>query len=51
MEIYQNAIRIYCLPDGAHCNADEEKRSPLDLDFCPIGYDVCDPDCRFYTEE
>lgn len=26
MEMYQNGIRIYCLPNGAACEADESLR-------------------------
>ena len=34
MEMYQDGVPIYALPDGAICKADERKRSPLDIDVC-----------------
>lgn len=51
MEIYQDGVPVYVLPDGAYCEADEERRSPLDLDHCPAGYNWCDSDCCFYGED
>lgn len=51
MEVYQDGIEVHCLPDGAVCKVDEEKRSPLDIDYSPIGCDFCTGDCIEYTEE
>lgn len=50
MDMTQDGVEIYCLPDGAHCKADEEKRNPLDIDECPIGCEVCTGDCFYYAE-
>ncbi len=51
MEMVQDGFGTYCLPDNAYCNADEEKRSPLDIDDCPIGCEVCSGDCCHYRED
>lgn len=51
MEMKQDGVRVYCLPDGAICKAGEEKRSPLDIGECPIGYEECSGDCFYYSEE
>lgn len=51
MELAQDGVEVYCLPDNAYCNADEEKRSPFDIDDCPIGCDVCSGDCYYYRED
>lgn len=51
MEVYQDGVEVYCLPDGATCRVDEENRSPLDIDCCPLGYDFCTGDCDKYAEE
>ena len=51
MEMYQGEVPVYVLPEGAYCKADKEGRSPVDLDYCPAGYDKCDPDCYFYVED
>mgnify|MGYP005757915041 CR=1 FL=1 len=50
MEMIQDGVRVYCLPDGAVCRADEEKRSPLDIDVCPFRYEICTGDCDQYDE-
>lgn len=50
MEMYQDGVKIFCLPCGAVCEADKEKRSPLDIDICPCGYEICTGDCTEYTE-
>jgi len=50
MDMIQDGVEIYCLPDGARCGADENKRSPLDLDECPVGCEVCTGDCMHYGE-
>lgn len=51
MEMYQDNVQVYILPENAMCIADEEKRSPLDIEECPIGNDFCTGDCPWYTEE
>lgn len=33
------------------CRADAEKRNPLDMDVCPMGYDSCVDGCEEYDEE
>ena len=48
-------IQIYCLPDDAKCLADEEKRSPEQMDQCPLctkpWENICKPEtCPQYTE-
>lgn len=47
----QDGVEVYCLPDGAKCESNEEKRSPLDIDVCPMGYKKCDGDCLCYKED
>lgn len=49
MLMIQDGIEVYCLPDGACCEVDENHRSPLDLDDCPLGYETCNgkSDLRF----
>lgn len=51
LSMYQNGIRVRVLPDEAHCLADNENRSPLELEECPIGMETCDGDCSYYQEE
>lgn len=51
MEFVQDGVEVYCLPDNAYCNADEEKRNLLDIDDCPIGCNVCSVDCYHYRED
>lgn len=36
MEIIQNGVRVLFLPDNAYCDASAGKRSPFDLDDCPL---------------
>lgn len=50
MDMIEDGVDVYCLPDTAHCRADEEKRNPLELEECPIGCDVCIGDCYYYAE-
>jgi hypothetical protein len=50
MDMYQDGVEIYCLPDDANCKADEEKRSPMDIEECPMGYIKCTGGCFYYTE-
>ncbi|MCI8378698.1 MAG: hypothetical protein HFH72_09295 [Lachnospiraceae bacterium] len=51
MEMVQDGVEVYCLPDNAYCELDEEKRSPFDIDDCPKGCKVCDGDCYYYKED
>lgn len=51
MEIYQDGVAVYVLSDGAICKAGEYKRSPLDIDNCPLGHEICTGDCDQYEEE
>lgn len=50
MKIYQDGVPVYVLPEGAMCRLDERKRSPLDIDICPFGYEICTGDCSQYEE-
>lgn len=51
MRIVQNGVEVYCLPDIAYCDADDEKRSPIEIDECPMFHETCDGDCIHYHEE
>ena len=51
MEMYQDGVSVYVLPDGAICKADECKRNPIDIDDCPLGYEICTGDCDQYIEK
>lgn len=51
MEMYQDGVPVYVLPDGSCCEADDARRSPIDLEYCPVGYDRCDSNCCFYEED
>lgn len=51
MDMYQDGIKILILPDGAMCKADKLKRSPLDINICPLGHETCEGDCDQYEEE
>lgn len=51
MEMVQDGVEVYCLPDNAYCEADEEKRSPFDIYDCPLGCAVCSGDCCHYRED
>lgn len=42
MKMKYEDVDVYCLPDGAVCKMDEKRRSPLEIEECPIGYDECD---------
>lgn len=50
MEMYQDGVRVWCLPDGAHCYEDELGRSPLDMNECPLGNEMCNGNCQYYEE-
>lgn len=51
MEFIQDGVEVYCLPDEAYCAADEERRSPIDIDKCPVGCSTFDEDCYYYRED
>lgn len=48
--MYQDGVRIMILPEGAACLADDDERSPLDLEECPCGHETCLPECEWYTK-
>jgi hypothetical protein len=50
MDMFQNGIEIFCLPEGAKCEADEKERNPLDIEKYPMGYSECSGDCFYYSE-
>lgn len=50
MDMKKEGIEIYCLPDEANCQADEHKRSPLEIEECPKEYEECTGDCFYYSE-
>ncbi len=51
MEMYQDGVRVWNLPDEASCVSDEKRRNPLDIEECPIGKEFCTGDCMYYTEK
>lgn len=51
MRMFQDFVEIMVLPDGAKCLADEECRDPLDIEECPLGYEVCSGNYSYYNEE
>lgn len=51
MRMVQDGIDVYCLPDNAYCAADDKKKSPLDIDDCPNGCEICEGDCYYYHED
>ena len=53
MEMYQDGVRVWCSPDGAHCILDEDKRNPLEMgdDECPMGCETCHGECMYYVED
>ena len=50
MEMYHCGERVYVLPENAVCKADEYKRSPLDIEICPLGHEICTGNCDQYDE-
>lgn len=50
MIMMQDGVEVYCLPDGACCEADEKIRSPLNVEECPLGFEECTGDCVHYAE-
>ena len=51
VEMFEDGVEAYVLPDDNFCLADEEHRSPLELGKCPLGHDYCSGDCFYYSEE
>lgn len=51
MKMEQDGVRVFTLPDEATCLRDEERRSPLELEECPVGEEICRGDCFFYAED
>ena len=51
LKMYQDDVEVMILPDSAACLADDDGRSPLDLDECPCEYETCFPDCAWYVEQ
>ena len=47
----QDGVEEHCLPDGACCEKNDDRRSPLDIEECPIGCSECDGDCFYYSED
>lgn len=50
MEMYRDGIEICILPKTAKCCADDDERSPLDINRCPMGECYCSGDCDYYAE-
>ena len=51
MLMMQDRVRVDCLPENAHCKVDETKRSPMDIEECPKGNEICSGDCIYYEED
>ena len=51
IDIWQDGVRVYILPDDNFCLADNVHRSPLDLEECPEGHPYCTGDCFYYSED
>ena len=51
MKVVQDGVDVYILPDNAYCELDKQKRSPLEMDDCPCGYEVCGGTCYYYQED
>ena len=49
MDIMQDGVEVYCLPDTARCTL--ANKSQFDIDNCPDGNVFCTGDCFYYTEE
>lgn len=45
LDMIQDGVRVFHLPDDNFCLADEEHRSPLDMEECPKGEEHCTGDC------
>ncbi|MGF7011967.1 hypothetical protein M2146_002521 [Lachnospiraceae bacterium PF1-22] len=48
MEMRQDGVTVYCLPDGAVCSRCGE--NPIEIDECPEGNEYCSGDCYYYQE-
>lgn len=51
LRMEQDGVEVYCIPDNACCNADSKKRSPLEIDECPMFNEVCNGNCEYYCED
>ena len=51
LDMIQDGVRVFHLPDDNFCLADEEHRSPLDMEECPKGEEHCTGDCFYYSED
>ena len=51
LEMFQDGVEVYTLPDNNFCLADEYHKSPLELEECPIGCRYCTGDCYYYSED
>lgn len=51
MEVMYGGVMAFCLPDSAHCKADDGHRTPLAMGSCPLGNEECSGDCSYYSEE
>lgn len=51
LDMTQDGVKVYCLLDDNFCLADENHRSPLVLEECPRGNDICTGDCYYYSED
>ena len=50
MEMYQDGVRVWCLPDGAHCYEDELGRCQLVMNEGTLGNEMCNVNCQYYEE-
>lgn len=50
IKMYQDRVEVMVLPDGAKCQLDDQRRSPLELEVCPLGYEYCSGECVNYQE-
>ena len=51
IDMIQDGVRVFHLPDDNFCLADEKHRSPLDMEECPRGEEHCTGDCFYYSED
>ena len=51
LEIYRNGVAVLVLPKDAKCMADDELRSPQDIEICPLGnceWGLSSKVCKFF---
>ncbi|MCI8489010.1 MAG: hypothetical protein HFJ04_01935 [Lachnospiraceae bacterium] len=51
MRMEQDGVDVDCLPDNAYCDADARKRSPLEIEECPMLNGICSGNCIHYHED